>query len=147
MIRRDHHKFLRNLPGGRNRRLIEVPIEVTLSSDEEDDPSEVHPVPAEEPNSDCSLLNSTTEREAPKARDSPLEAVPIIRMPRLTKEQREAMFTESLSEEEEEEDEVALITLQGGSQLPASSTPGDTRPGDTRPTSAASSRYHPTTPL
>ena len=73
-IRRDHHKFIRNIPGGRrNQRLIrEVPIEVVLSSDEEDDPvpSDVHPDPvpdAEEPKSDCSLLNSTiSKKEAPK---------------------------------------------------------------------------------
>ena len=75
-IRRDHHKFIRNIPGGRrNQRLIqEVPKEVVLSSDEEDDPppSDVHPDPAEEPKSDCSLLNSTiSEKEAPEAQNNP----------------------------------------------------------------------------
>ena len=51
MIRRDHHEIICNLREGRIiQMLIEVPIEVTLSSDE--DPSEVHPVPAGEPNLD-----------------------------------------------------------------------------------------------
>ena len=81
-IRQDHHKFIRNLPGGRrNQRLIqEVPVEVVLSSDDKDDPlpSDVHPDPvldAEEPKSDCSLLNSTTsKKEAPEAQNNPPEA-------------------------------------------------------------------------
>ena len=81
-IQHDHHEFLRNLPGGgRNQRLIqEVPIEVVLSSNEEDDPphSDVHPDPAEEPKSDCSLLNSTiSKKEAPEARNNPPKAAPL----------------------------------------------------------------------
>ena len=85
-IRRDHHEFICNLPGGiRNPRLInEVPIEVVLSSDDEDDPlpSDVHPDPvpdAEKPKSDCSVLNSTTsKKEAPEAQNNPPEAVPLL---------------------------------------------------------------------
>ena len=63
--------------------------------------------------------STTSNKEAPEARDTPLEAVPILRMPRLTREQLEAMFNESSSDEDE----------------------------DSMPTSAASSRYRPTTPL
>ena len=78
-IRRDHHKFIHNIPGGRrNQRMIqEVPLEVVLSRDEEDDPppSDVQPDPAEEPKSDCSLLNSTiSKKEAPEAQNNPPEA-------------------------------------------------------------------------
>ena len=71
-IRRDHHKFIHNIPGGRRNQR-----EVVLSSDEEDDPlpSDVHsdPVPdAEEPKSDCSLLNSTiSKKETPEAQNNP----------------------------------------------------------------------------
>ena len=44
---------------------MEVPVEVTLSSDE--DPVSVPPVPAGEPNPDCNLVDSTTsERDAPE---------------------------------------------------------------------------------
>ena len=101
--------FMSSLQGGRrNQRLIEVPIEVTLSSGSSDeDPAAVHPVPAGEPNPACNLVDSTTsDREAPETRDNPLEAVPIIRGPRLTREQLEAMFTESSSSEEEEDEVV-----------------------------------------
>ena len=119
MIRNEHHKVLRNLHEGRtDQRLREVPIEVNLDSYE--DLPEVHPVSAGELNPECNLVDFTTiKREAPKARDNPPEAVPILRMPRLTREQLEAMFNESSSDEDE----------------------------DSRPTSAASSRYRPTTPL
>ena len=59
LIRRDHFLFMRNLQGGRRtQRSIEVPVEVTLSSDE--DPVSVPPVPAGEPNPDCNLVDSTT---------------------------------------------------------------------------------------
>ena len=74
-IRRDHYEFIHNLPGGRRnpRPIQEVPIEVVLSSDDEDDPLpiDVHPDPgpdSEKPKSDCSLLKSTTSmKEAPEA--------------------------------------------------------------------------------
>ena len=156
MIRNDHHEFLRCLREGRtDQRLKEVPIEVTLSSDR--DLPEVHPVPAGEPNPDCNLVDSnTSEREAPETRDNPLEAVPMLRLPRLTREQLEAMFNESSSEEEE--DEVFPTTIPEGWQLPTSAASSRYRPTtpledmvsedeDSRPTSAVSSRYCPTTPL
>ena len=78
----------------------EVPLEVVLSRDEEDDPPplDVHPDPvpdAEEPKSDCSLLNSTiSKKEAPKARNNPPEAAPLLRIPRLSREQLMALFEE-----------------------------------------------------
>ena len=148
-IRRDHHEFIHNLPGGRrNQRLIkEVPIEVVLSSDDEENPlpSDVHPDPvpdAEEPKSDCSLLNSTiSEKETPEARNNPPEAAPFLRIPRLSREQLMALFDESSSEEEEEDDIVPII-LPGGSQ-PLASPASE----DPRPVSNMSSRYHPSTPL
>ena len=92
LIRRDHFLSMRNLQGRRrNSRSIEIPVEVTFSSDE--DPVSVPPVPAGEPNPDCNLVDSTTsERDAPETRDDPLEAVLIVRVPRLTREQLEDMF-------------------------------------------------------
>ena len=140
MIRNEHHKVLRNLREGRtDQRLREVPIEVNLDSYE--DLPEVHPVSASELNTKCNLADFTTiKREAPEAQDNPLEAVPILRMPRLTREQLESIFNESSSKEEE--DEVFPTTIPEGWQLPTSLT--NEYP---RPTSAASSRYHPTTPL
>ena len=85
--------------------------------------------------------STTSERDVPETRDVPLEATPIVRIPRLTREQFAAMWTES-SSSEEEEDEVAQLTLPGGGQLPSSPAPGDMRP-----VSNMSSRYHPSTPL
>ena len=62
-----------------------------MSSDE--DPVSVPPVPAGEPDPDCNLVDSTTsKRDTPETGDNPLEAVPIIGVPRLTREQLEAMF-------------------------------------------------------
>ena len=149
-IRRNHYESICNLPGGRrNPRLIqEVPIEVVLSSDDKDDPlpSDFNPDPvpdAEEPNSDCSLLNSTTsEKEAPEAQNNPPEAVPLLKIPRLSQEQLMALFDESSFSEEEEDDTVHIIS-PGGSQPPASPAPGDPRPAS----NADSSRYHPSTPI
>ena len=74
----------------RNPRLIqEVPIEVVISSSEDDSlPTDVNPDPApaaEKPKSDCSLLNSTTsKKETPEVRNNPSEAVPFLQIPRLS---------------------------------------------------------------
>ena len=127
LIRREHFLSMRDLQGRRrNQRSTEVPVEVTLSSDE--DPVSILPVPADESKPDCNLVDSTTsERDVPETRDDPLEATPIVRVPRLTREQFAAMFTES-SSSEEEEDEVAPLTPPGGA-------------------SNMSSRYHPSTSL
>ena len=140
MIRNYHHKFLHYLREGRtDQRPREVPIEVTIDSYK--DLPGVHPVSAVKPNPECNLADSTTsERESPEARDNPPEAVPILRVLRLTREQLEAMFNKSSSEEEE--DEVFPTTIPEGWQLPTSLTDEDSRP-----TSAVSLRYRPTTPL
>ena len=61
-------------------------------------------------------------------------------MPRLTREKLESIFNESSSDEEE--DEVFPTTIPEVWKLPASKTDEYLRP-----TSAASSRYCPTTPL
>ena len=121
MIRNEHHKALRNLHEGRTeQRLREVPIEVNLDSYE--DLPGVYPVSAGELNPECNLADFTTiKREAPKTRDNPPEAVPILRIPRLTREQLESIFNESLSEEE---DEVFPTTIPEGWQLPTSLTDG-----------------------
>ena len=93
-----------------NQRSVEVPIEVTLSSDE--DP--VH-IPAVEYKPECNFVDSTTsQRDVPEIRDVPLESTPTVRIPRLTREQFDAMWTESSSSSEEEEDEEAQLTLPGG---------------------------------
>ena len=88
-ILRRRDLYLRNIRRRRKPRLIpEVPIEVKLSSSEDDSlPTEVHPVPApaaEKPGSDYSLLDSTaSEKETPEARNNPLEAASFLRIPRL----------------------------------------------------------------
>ena len=129
MIRNDHHKFLRYLREGRtDQRLREIPIEVNLDSYEY--LPDVHPVSAGKPNLGCNLADFS-KREDPEARNNPPEAVPILRMPNLTREQLESIFNESSSREEE--DEVFLTTIPEGWQLPTSLTDEDSRP-----TSAAS---------
>ena len=121
-----------------NQRSVEVPIEVTLSSDE--DP--VH-IPAVEYKPECNFVDSTTsQRDVPEIRDVPLESTPTVRIPRLTREQFAAMWTVSSSSSEEEEDEEAQQTLPGGGQ--STSSPA---PGDMRLVSNMSLRYHPSTPL
>ena len=138
MIRNEH--VLRNLGEGRtDQRLGEVPIEVDLDSCK--DLPEVHPFSAGKLNPECNLADFTTiKREAPKAQDKPPEAVPILRMQRLTREQLESIFNESSSDKEE--DEVFPTTIPEGWQLPTSLTDEYLRP-----TSAASSRHRPTIPL
>ena len=91
MIRNEH--VLRNLGEGRtDQRLGEVPIEVDLDSCE--NLPEVHPSSADKLNPECNLADFTTiKSEAPKAQDKPPEAVPILRMPRLTREQLESILT------------------------------------------------------
>ena len=65
LIRHEHFLSMRDLQGrSRNQRSTEVPIEVTLSSDE--DPVSILPVPAVEYNPDCNLVDSTTsQRDVP----------------------------------------------------------------------------------
>ena len=65
LIRRDHFLSMRDLQRrSRNQRSTEVPIEVTLSSDE--DLVSILPVPAVEYNPDCNLVDSTTsQRDVP----------------------------------------------------------------------------------
>ena len=99
----------------------EGPIEeVTLNSDIED---ETIPTPAVEHKPKCSPVESST---------------PISRMPRLTREQFDAMWTESSSSSEEEEEDGAQLPL------PRRDQPD---PEDVRPGSKESSQYHPSTPL
>ena len=92
--------------------------EVTLDSDYEE---ENVPVPSVENKPRCSPVESST---------------PISKLPRLTREQFEAMWTESSSEKEEEDG--APPTLPREDQQD---------PEDVRPSSKDSSQYHPTTPL
>ena len=103
------------------RRSVEVPIEeVTLNSSSDE---ETVPTPAVEHKPRCSPVESST---------------PISRMPRLTREQFDAMWTESSSSSEEEEEDGAQLPLPRGDQPD---------PGDVRPGSKESSQYHPSTPL
>ena len=86
-------------------------------------------------------MNSTaSEKEAPEAQNNPPEAAPLLRIPRLSREQLMALFDESSSSEEE--DDIVPIIPPGGSQPPASLAPGDPRP-----VSNMSSRYNPSTPM
>ena len=138
MSRNEH--VLRNLSEGRtDQRLREVPIVLDLDSCE--DLPEVHPSSTDKLNPECNLADFTTiKSEAPEAQDKSPEAVPILRMLRLTKEQHKSIFNESSSDKEE--DEVFPTTILEVWQLPTLWTNEYLRP-----TSVASSRYRPTTTL
>ena len=123
---------------GRRSNLIpiqEVPVKVVvLSGDEEESrPADIHQDP---PQADersglaCSLLESTpNKKEAQEVTTNPLEAAPNSQATGLIREQLEALFDES-SSEENEDDYVPILFLRRG-QYSDSPAPGEPRPAST----------------
>ena len=149
-VRSRRETFLRNLLYGRQRNIIplpDVPFKVIfLSSDEKEiHPAKVNqdPPPTDERSgSACSLLDSApSKKEATKVAPNLPEAVPTSRATGLSREQLEALFDESSSEDEENANVPFLFAGRG--QYPDSPAPGEPRPAST----AGSSRIHPSSSI